>query len=97
MGWICSGAGIFLFGTTSRPDQVPSRILYNGYQGYFPGVKQLECEADSSPPSSAEVKNEWGFASTPPYLYGMELENKVIVREPFYMKILRCKYTTTFF
>jgi hypothetical protein len=27
-------------------------------RGFFPpGVKQLECEADDSPPSSAEVKN----------------------------------------
>jgi hypothetical protein len=29
------------------------------------GVKQPGCEADDSPPSSAEVKNAWSYSSTP--------------------------------
>jgi hypothetical protein len=33
------------------------------------GVKQLEYEADHSPPSSAEVKNEWSYTSTPQYVF----------------------------
>jgi hypothetical protein len=33
----------------------------------FPGVKQLGCEADHSPPTSAEVKKTWVYTSTPPY------------------------------
>jgi hypothetical protein len=38
------------------------------------GVKQLECEADPSPPSSAEVKNAWSYTSTPPvHLHGVVL------------------------
>jgi len=40
----------------------------------FPGLKQLEREADNSPPFSAEVKNVWSYTSTPPIrLYGMVL------------------------
>jgi len=30
------------------------------------GVKRRGCEADHSPPYSAEVYNEWRYASTPP-------------------------------
>jgi hypothetical protein len=32
---------------------------------YFPGVKRPGREAEHSPPSSAEVKNEWSCTSTP--------------------------------
>jgi hypothetical protein len=31
----------------------------------FPRAQQPESEADHSPPSSAEVKNTWGFIYTP--------------------------------
>jgi len=31
----------------------------------FPGVKQLGCKADHSPPSNGEVKNVWSYISTP--------------------------------
>jgi len=31
-----------------------------------PGVKRSGRGADLSPPSSAEVKNAWGYASAPP-------------------------------
>jgi len=38
------------------------------------GVKWLGCEADQSPPSSAEVKNVWSYTSTPPVCFhGMVL------------------------
>jgi hypothetical protein len=37
-------------------------------------VKQPACEADHSPPSSAEVKNAWSYTSTPPIrLHGVGL------------------------
>jgi hypothetical protein len=37
-------------------------------------VKRPGCEADHSPPSSAEVKNEWSYNSTPPVrLHGVVL------------------------
>jgi hypothetical protein len=34
-----------------------------------PGVKQQGCEADRSPPASAEVKKMWIYTSTPPYAF----------------------------
>jgi len=37
-----------------------------GTSGFFPGVKGPGREANSSPPSSAEVKNEWKYTSTSP-------------------------------
>jgi hypothetical protein len=38
------------------------------------GIKWPGCEADHSPPSSAEVKNAWSYTSTPPvHLHGMML------------------------
>ena len=43
----------------------PPNLLFSGYQSSFLGVKRLECKADHSPPSSAEVKNEWRCTLTP--------------------------------
>jgi hypothetical protein len=41
---------------------------------FYLGVKQPGSEADHSPPSSAEVKNAWNYASTPPIrLHGVVL------------------------
>jgi hypothetical protein len=31
-------------------------------------MRQLGCEADHSPPSSAEVKNDWSYTYTLPYV-----------------------------
>jgi hypothetical protein len=49
--------GIFLFSTMSRlslgPTQSPIQWVL---EALSPGIKQLGCEADHSPPSSAEVK-----------------------------------------
>jgi hypothetical protein len=43
----------------SNGSQVSSVSLSNGYRGQFPGAKaQSGHDADNSPPSSAEVKNE---------------------------------------
>jgi len=36
-----------------------------GTRGSFPGGKRPGREANNSPPSSAEVKNEWSSTSTP--------------------------------
>jgi hypothetical protein len=47
---------------------------------FFPGVKRSGIGIDQSPPSSAEVKNEWSCASTPPIcLYGVERNQKALV------------------
>jgi hypothetical protein len=62
--------GICLFITVSRPalgttqppiQQVPGAL--------FLGVKRPGREADHSPPSSAEVKNAWSYASAPQYAF----------------------------
>jgi hypothetical protein len=45
------------------PD-LPS-LLLDWNRGCFLGVKRPELEADLSPPSSSEVKNEWNYTSTP--------------------------------
>jgi hypothetical protein len=40
-----------------------------GTGGSFPGGKAAGPEADSSPPTSAEVKKTWVYTSTPPYVF----------------------------
>jgi hypothetical protein len=51
-------------------------LVFNGYQGSFPGVKRPGREVNHSPPSSAEVKNEWSYTSTPPIcLHCVDREN----------------------
>jgi len=56
----------FLFAKTVRTDlrsiQLPSQWL----SGFTPGENRLGHEADHSPPTGAEVKNQWNYASTPP-------------------------------
>jgi hypothetical protein len=45
------------------PIQPPIKWVLGAFS---PGIKQLVCEADNSPPSCAEVKNAWSYTSTPP-------------------------------
>jgi hypothetical protein len=49
---------------------VPTQSLIQWVlEALSPGVKRLGREADHSPPSSAEVKNAWGFTSTPQFSF----------------------------
>ena len=41
-----------------------SIVLLNGYSRYFSGGRAAWCEAKRSPPSIAEVTNEWNYTST---------------------------------
>jgi hypothetical protein len=43
--------------------------MATGEGGCFPGNKRPRREADYSYPPSVEVKNTWGYTSTPPYVF----------------------------
>jgi len=61
------GLGTFLLTTVSRPVLGPTQHLIQCVPGALSlGVKLPWRVADHSPPSSAEVKNFWSYASTPP-------------------------------
>ena len=45
-------------------DFLKSKLVFNGYRRSFPGVLPGR-DADHSPPSSAEVKNEWSYTTMP--------------------------------
>jgi hypothetical protein len=62
--------GFFLFATVSRLALGHTQPSIQWILGTLtPRVKQLGHKADYSPPSSAEVKNAWSYASTPPYIF----------------------------
>jgi len=44
----------------------PPSLLFHGYRNSIPGVKRPGRNSGHSPPSSAEVKNEWSYTSTLP-------------------------------
>jgi hypothetical protein len=60
------GLGIFLFTTASRTDLWPAQSPIQWLLGALSlGVKRPVCEADHSPPYSAQAKNSWSCTSTP--------------------------------
>ena len=61
---------LILFSNTSRPVLWPTQLLDHWVPGYrSQWVKRQRHEADHSPASSAEVKNEWSYTSTLPYAF----------------------------
>jgi hypothetical protein len=54
------------FSFPKRPNRfwASHSLLFNRYRSYFPYVKRREREVGYSPPSNAEVKNEWSSTST---------------------------------
>ena len=55
-----------IFSKTSKPAQSPARTLIQLVTtGSTTEAKRLKREADHSPPSGAEVNNEWNCNSTP--------------------------------
>jgi len=64
----------FLCFRTFRPPLGQHSLLFNGYRGSFVGLQLPESEVNYSPPSSAEVTNEWSPIFTSPWrLHGLEL------------------------
>jgi hypothetical protein len=60
------GLAIFLFTAVSRAALGPTQPPIQWAPGALSlGVKRPRCEADHSPTSSAEVKSEWSYTSTP--------------------------------
>jgi hypothetical protein len=51
-------------------------LLFDGYRGSFLGLQWPGGEVNPTPPSSAKVKHEWSYTSSPPMcLYGVDREN----------------------
>jgi hypothetical protein len=64
------GLGVFLFTTMSRPALGLTLAPVQWVPGTVSlGVKRSVCEADHSPPSSAEVKNAWRCTSISQYVF----------------------------
>jgi hypothetical protein len=60
------GMGIFLFTIASRTVLGPTQPHIQWVPGALSlGAKRPGRKADHSPPTSAEVKNAWGYTSTP--------------------------------
>jgi len=62
---------MFLFSEMIRPALgiTQDYSLFGGYQDSSLRVKRVVLEADHSPLSSAEVKNEWSSTSIAPYVF----------------------------
>jgi hypothetical protein len=51
-------------------------LLFSGCRRSFLAVKRLGTQVNHSYPSSAEIRNGWSYACTPPTrLHGMDMEN----------------------
>jgi hypothetical protein len=66
-----SRGGIFLFATASRSVLGPTQSPLHWNLGAV--VKMPGCEADRSPPCSADVKNAWSYTSTLSYVFTTKL------------------------
>jgi hypothetical protein len=67
-----------LFSSPKLPDRLwgPPSFVFNDHRRSFQEVKRPGREANHSPPSSAEVKNEWSCVYTlPVYLNGVGRDN----------------------
>jgi hypothetical protein len=71
---------IYLFPKTSKPDLGPTQAFHSiGTRAKLP-----EHEADYSPPSTAEVKNDWSYTSThPTSLQGMYKNNFTFLSQQY--------------
>ena len=82
----------------NHPDQcwgLPN-LLFNGYHGSFLGVKWQKHEDNRSAPSSAQLKNDWSYTSTPLVcLHGIDWDKlNVQILHQFSMTALNIQYST---
>jgi len=66
LGSVSSRDTSFLFISAFRPALGPTSLLSNGYRVLSSAGKAADAWADYWPSSSADVKNAWSYASTPP-------------------------------
>jgi len=59
---------MFFFPTMFRPALGPTQPPVQWVLGFYPGVKRPGHDVGHSSPSTAEVKGEWSYASTSPYM-----------------------------
>lgn len=66
---------VYLFSKAFRPSFLPkySCVYWVTERLFYPGVQRSWCAADSSPPFSCWVKNQWSYTYTPLiYLRGLQ-------------------------
>lgn len=73
-----------------------SPLVFSGYRGLSQVAKWPGCEADHLPSPSTEVKNEWTWNTSPPYIFvtctaqTLPLLPISIYRGPKWCHILKC-------
>jgi hypothetical protein len=67
-------------------------LLFSGYRGSFPGVKQPGREVVYSPTYSSEVKNEWNYTPAPPIplIFCKTEISTVLVKVKVFWNMLPC-------
>jgi len=73
------------FSSPKRPNRLwdPPNLLISGYRRSLPEIKRLRCAYDIWNPSSADVKNEWSYTSSPPiFLLGVDRDSFTIFIVP---------------
>ena len=68
---IPAGGKRFSYSRNFQTNPVTRLTFLQWVPGSFSGVKRPDREADHSPPSSTEVKNEWSYTSIPVFLRGV--------------------------
>ena len=63
-----SNSKSFFFSSPKRSARLCSlpNLLFNAYRGPLPAVKRSQCDVNYSYLSSAQIKNNWNYTSTPP-------------------------------
>ena len=89
------GQESFWFYTTSTPALGPTQSPVPWIPGFFPWGKSAGVWVDHSSLTSAEVKNEWRYNSTPPvFFHGVERNNFTFTSHqhlsPQWFMSLRC-------